>query len=234
MILKKNSINEILSNPLLLLIVGGILTGLLIPYITTQWQNHEKELDIKTSLVSKISEYTTRMLMAIQFVEVSQSPGENSSLTQEQYDNEYRDWKINSDIMQSQISAYFPNIDASKQWKKFSNAVEFLYALSGVHSEESRIDFLQKIQTNLSNDINLTTWNVLKNHISPMNNTQEKIYEENWGLLKDMIVEEKEKIIQNILDAKIDLSPFFDFTPFSLNPNRVATSFCDLSCTVHL
>jgi len=206
MIFKKNSVKEILSNQFLLLIVGGILTGLLIPFITTQWQNHEKELEIKTSLVSKISEYTTRMLMAIQFVEVSQSGGRNSSLTQEEYDNEYRDWKINSDIIQSQINAYFPNIDVGKDWKKFSNAVEYFYALSGVRPEELRIDFLQKIQTNLSNDINLTTWNILKNQIYPNNSTKEIIYwQENWGLFKDQIIEEKEDIVQKILDAKINL-----------------------------
>lgn len=205
MTFKKNSVKEILSNPLLLLIVGGLVTGLLIPYITTQWQNHEKELEIKTNLVTKISEYATRMLMAIQFVEVSQSQGINSSLTNEEYDNEYRDWKINSDIMQSQINAYFPNIDASNHWKKFSNAVEYLYALSGVHSQDSRNDFLQKIQTNLSNDINLTTWNILKNQASRMNTTQEiKYWQENWGLLKDQIIEEKEDIIQKILNAKIN------------------------------
>ena len=140
MIFKKDSFKEILSNQFLLLIVGGILTGLLIPYITTQWQNHEKELEIKTSLVSKISEYVTRMLMAIQFVEVSQSRGINSSLTNEEYDNEYRDWKINSDIIQSQINAYFPNIDLGKDWKKFSNAVEYFYALSGTGPEDLRTD----------------------------------------------------------------------------------------------
>ena len=206
MIFKKNSFKEILSNQFLLLIVGGILTGLLIPYITTQWQNHEKELEIKTSLVSKISEYVTRMLMAIQFVEVSQSRGINSSLTNEEYDNEYRDWKINSDIIQSQINAYFPSIDIDKNWKKFSNAVENFYALSGTVSEDLRTDFLQKIKTNLSNDINLTTWNILKNRISPSNNTKEIIYwEENWGLLKDQINEEKDNIIQKILNTKINL-----------------------------
>jgi hypothetical protein len=206
MIFKKNSFKEILSNQFLLLIVGGILTGLLIPYITTQWQNHEKELEIKTSLVSKISEYVTRMLMAIQFVEVSQSRGINSSLTNEEYDNEYRDWKINSDIIQSQINAYFPSIDIDKNWKKFSNAVENFYALSGTVSEDLRTDFLQKIETNLSNDINLTTWNILKNRISPSNDTKEIIYwEENWGLLKDQINEEKENIIQKILNTKINL-----------------------------
>ena len=202
----KDSFKEILSNQFLLLIVGGILTGLLIPYITTQWQNHEKELEIKTSLVSKISEYVTRMLMAIQFVEVSQSRGINSSLTNEEYDNEYRDWKINSDIIQSQINAYFPNIDLGKDWKKFSNAVEYFYALSGTGPEDLRTDLLQKIQTNLSNDINLTSWNILKNKIYPLNSTKEIIYwQENWGLLKDQIIEEKEVIIQKILNTKINL-----------------------------
>jgi hypothetical protein len=206
MIFKKDSFKEIISNQFLLLIVGGILTGLLIPYITTQWQNHEKELEIKTSLVSKISEYVTRMLMAIQFVEVSQSRGINSSLTNEEYDNEYRDWKINSDIIQSQINAYFPNIDLGKDWKKFSNAVEYFYALSGTGPEDLRTDLLQKIQTNLSNDINLTSWNILKNKIYPLNSTKEIIYwQENWGLLKDQIIEEKEVIIQKILNTKINL-----------------------------
>ena len=206
MIFKENSVKEILSNPFLLLIVGGILTGLLIPFITTQWQNHEKELEIKTSLVSKISEYATRMLMAIQFVEVSQSRGTNSSLTNEEYDNEYRDWKINSDILQSQISAYFPSTNIDKNWKKFSNAVENFYALSGMGREDSRINFLQKIQTNLSNDVNLTTWNILKNRISPSNNTKQIInWEENWGLLKDQINKEKENIIREILNTKINL-----------------------------
>ena len=206
MIFKKDSFKEILSNQFLLLIVGGILTGLLIPYITTQWQNHEKELEIKTSLVSKISEYVTRMLMAIQFVEVSQSRGINSSLTNEEYDNEYRDWKVNSDIIQSQITAYFPNIDLGKDWKKFSNAVEYFYALSGTGPEDLRTDLLQKIQTNLSNDINLTSWNILKNKIYPLNSTKEIIYwQENWGLLKDQIIEEKEVIIQKILNTKINL-----------------------------
>ena len=144
--------------------------------------------------------------MAIQFVEVSQSQGINSSLTNEEYDNEYRDWKVNSDIIQSQITAYFPNIDLGKDWKKFSNAVEYFYALSGTGPQDLRIDLLQKIQKNLSNAINLTSWNKLKNKISPLNKAGEIIYwQENWGLLKDQIIEEKENIIQKILNTKINL-----------------------------
>lgn len=206
MFFNKNSFKEILSNQFLLLIVGAILTGLLIPWITTQWQNHEKELEIKTSLVSKISEYATRMIMAIQFVDISNSQGINSSLTNKEYDNEYRDWKINSDIIQSQISAYFPDTNIDKNWKKFSNAVENLYGLSGTGPEGYRINFLQKIQTNLHNDINLTTWNILKNRIYSYNDTIERInWQESWGLLTDQINKEKESIIREILHTKINL-----------------------------
>ena len=206
MFFNKNSFKEILSNQFLLLIVGAILTGLLIPWITTQWQNHEKELEIKTSLVSKISEYATRMIMAIQFVDISNSQGINSSLTNKEYDNEYRDWKINSDIIQSQISAYFPDTNIDKNWKKFSNAVENLYGLSGTGPEGYRINFLQKIQTNLHNDINLTTLNILKNRIYSYNDTKERInWQESWGLLTDQINKEKESIIREILHTKINL-----------------------------
>ncbi|MGB9167957.1 MAG: hypothetical protein WCB31_03410 [Nitrososphaeraceae archaeon] len=45
-----------------------------------------------------------------------------------------------------------------------------------------------------------------KNRISPSNDTKEIIYwEENWGLLKDQINEEKENIIEKILNTKINL-----------------------------
>jgi hypothetical protein len=206
MIFRRDSIKEILSNQFFLLIIGGILTGLLVPYITTQWQNHEKELEIKTNLVSEISESVTRMLMAIQFVEVSQSRGINNSLKNEEYDNEYRDWKINSDVIQSQINAYFPSIDIDENWKKFSNAVEDLYALSGTSREDLRINLMQKIQYHLSKEINLTTWNILKNRTYNINNTTEVIYyQENWEVLKEQIIEEKENIIQRILNTKINL-----------------------------
>ena len=44
-----------LSSPFLTLLIGAIISGLLIPYITTTWQNHAKALEIKTGekVVSK-------------------------------------------------------------------------------------------------------------------------------------------------------------------------------------
>jgi hypothetical protein len=57
----------LLVHPLLLLIVGALLSSWLIPSITQRWQNHQKELEIKTNLASQISESVTGITMAVQF-----------------------------------------------------------------------------------------------------------------------------------------------------------------------
>jgi hypothetical protein len=63
----KRAVESYLSNPLLLLVVGAAISGLLVPYITSQWQNHEKELELKTTLVARLSEAVSKILTAAQF-----------------------------------------------------------------------------------------------------------------------------------------------------------------------
>jgi hypothetical protein len=61
-------IREILAHPLVLLIVGAWLSGLLIPHFTQGWQDREKALEIRTGLVSAMSEDATKMMTTIQEV----------------------------------------------------------------------------------------------------------------------------------------------------------------------
>jgi hypothetical protein len=51
---ERKTIWDKISNPLVLLIVGAVISGILVPYITRQWQDHQKELELKTELVSRI------------------------------------------------------------------------------------------------------------------------------------------------------------------------------------
>ena len=64
MTVENRKLKNILSNPLLLLVVGGIISGLLFPYITSQWQNHQKELEIKTDLLRRLSESFAALAIA--------------------------------------------------------------------------------------------------------------------------------------------------------------------------
>jgi hypothetical protein len=63
-------VEEIVSHPFFLLLVGALISGLLIPYFTRRWQNHQKELEIKTNLVGRISESIMSMIMTNQFIEI--------------------------------------------------------------------------------------------------------------------------------------------------------------------
>jgi hypothetical protein len=47
-----------LRHPLLAVVVGGAISAFLAPYIAEHLQNYQKELEVKTDLVSRMSEAT--------------------------------------------------------------------------------------------------------------------------------------------------------------------------------
>jgi hypothetical protein len=77
-----NTTWEKLSNPLLLLIIGAVISGILIPYFTRQWQDHQKDLELKTDLVSGISKAIVDLMLAAQLIETKTSP----IITNQSYD----------------------------------------------------------------------------------------------------------------------------------------------------
>jgi len=42
--------------PLILLLIGAGVSGVLVAWLTNRWQNHRKELEIKVDIASKIAE----------------------------------------------------------------------------------------------------------------------------------------------------------------------------------
>ena len=188
-------IKEWLSNPLLLLVVGGAISGLLIPYITTQWQNHEKELEIKTDLVGRISETVMSMIMAVQFAEMS-GPTQQS---QEEYNKIFREWEISNAVTGSQIRAYFPANKLGQDWDKLSKLVTDVYALSGIPVSDTRVKHVEKIKGYFSNDMDNVDFSQLAKTAGG-----EK-YLSQWFILKDEIIKKKDTLVGSILESHINL-----------------------------
>src|SRR5829696_1273222 len=86
--------DPLLRHPLVTLLVGAALTGLVVPRITRQWQLRQKRLEVKTALVAELSELVMRFLMAVQFVHVRAA-----SFSQESFDSAYRDWEVGSAVL---------------------------------------------------------------------------------------------------------------------------------------
>ena len=164
--------------PFLLLIATAIISHYLIPKITRRWQDHQKELELKTGFVSEISESVLGIVMAVQFAE-----GGAKSQTQEQFDEAYRDWEIKKAIIGSKIRGYFPQTTLGPDWDDFADIVSEVYALSGTTDEEfrnNRLEKLRKLEINIQD--NYLDMHTIISKIFLISNIQ--LYIE-YGLLPD-------------------------------------------------
>jgi len=85
-----------LAHPLLLLIIGALISALIVPWLTQRWQNHQKKLELKSDLVSQISESVVNMVMAVLYAVLGAK-----SLTPEKYDEAFHDWQTRQAVIGS-------------------------------------------------------------------------------------------------------------------------------------
>lgn len=163
------NIKNFLSSQLGLLILGALISSLIVPWFFQVWQDYQKELEIKTDLVGKISEAVTRIVMSTQFVLLANNYNEIQTVEQHnellnELNDEYREWEISSAVIGSQLQAYFPHTDLSNEWGSlkvssgsFSENVTDFYRLAASVSVNSTtdIDFFDDRQNLLQQKDNL-------------------------------------------------------------------------------
>jgi hypothetical protein len=171
------------EHPLVILLAGAVLTGVVFPYLTRRWQNHQKELEIKVGLVSDMSQATMEFVMAIQLAHLG-----STTQTGGQFDKEYRTWEVKSAVIGTQLQAYYRN-RIPAEWTRFSELVESFYALEGVPRAE-KAAHQERLRTRLMEALRN------RRRVSP-----------DWGDLKNAILEWKSELIQGVLRSRISLRP---------------------------
>jgi hypothetical protein len=197
----KRAVETYLSNPLLLLVVGAALSGLLIPYITAQWQNHEKELELKTDLVTRISEAVSRVLTTAQFAAANRTG-------QSEYLQAYYEWESAQSAIGSYIRAYFSNSYIGEEWDKYANITTSFVRLAAINPLQEKQQLVDQVQKYFSSCPNTTDWDALVNTDNLF--FYDENYRSNWFRVKDQVISAKNNIIQNIMDT-----PIFTWNPFS-------------------
>lgn len=129
-----------LAHPLSLLIVGAAVSSLVVPALTRGWQDHQKELEVKTNLVSEIAEAATRFFVAVQFAELRAA-----SQRHEDFDAAYRDWEVKSAVIASKLRAYFPGRVVEVDWEAYTAFAARLYTLATATGKEKELD-LERLQ----------------------------------------------------------------------------------------
>jgi hypothetical protein len=181
------SIKDFFSSTLGLFILGVLITSLLIPWFFQVWQDYQKELEIKSDLVGRISESVTRIIMSTQSF-LLQGAGltwEQRNKLLEELNNDYREWEITSSVIDSQLKAYFPHTSLSSDWGS-------LKAVNPLKINESRSPLAPSFSNNVS------MFYTKANSVVPNGPRVD------FGDDRQKLLEQRDKIIQHILDSKIN------------------------------
>lgn len=117
-----------LSHPLLLLLVGAVISSFLIPDITRRWQDHQKELELKTALVSQITDATTSTLTEAELLATGAETKDQGQLSA-RVRSVYQDWMIKGAAIRAELEAYFPGTLLSRDWFYYYGLVHDYYLL---------------------------------------------------------------------------------------------------------
>lgn len=184
--------DTLLRHPFILLVTGAMLSGLIIPLITRSWQNRQKSLEIKTGLVSEISETVMEFFMSIQFVHIRKEIRGNPPIAvtpqeQAEFDQAYKAWEVRSAVIGTKLQAYFPESNISKKWTAFSDVLTRFYALEGIAEPQ-----LPGSMSSLANQISATLSYALPESATYLQ-------------LREAILQSKADIISAVLQTTISL-----------------------------
>jgi hypothetical protein len=126
--------------PLLAVLLTAALSGYVVPRITRRWQDHQKELEIKTWLVEAVNDEVLQFVLAMQFAERNAS-------TQEAFNEAYRRWEIQRAVLTGKLRVYFGDPTIAREFESFSEAVTDFYALAGISRPEYRSRQIEKLKS---------------------------------------------------------------------------------------
>src|SRR6266487_2291051 len=99
------SIEDVSLNPLVAVIVGAILSGILIPLFMRRWQNYQAQLELKRDLVEKISNAVTMLMTKLEFIERSKEKLDIDK--RKELEKAELEWHKKCSSVGSHIQAYF-------------------------------------------------------------------------------------------------------------------------------
>jgi len=209
---KKDKPFEFFQHPLVILLVGAVISGVLIPFFTRSWQNHQKSLDIKNDLVTEISKTVTTMMINVQYFleNMKKMSKEEEQKIQQKYNNDYKNWSIAEEIISSRLEAYFPTQNIIQQWKEYTEIINNIYTLSTTDEKSKRPQKINEIKQYLNaqaseTTINQINWDMLEDRKKYINEKGEftNEYLDNWWKLKKLILNAENSIIQDVIKKPI-------------------------------
>ena len=120
-----------LRHPLVIAVLAGAFSALLIPQITREWQDRQREQDLKQSLLEEISTSSTaavRQAISLASGHARAAGGAEGEDAGDIYHAVRNSWLIRRASARSRIVVYFPNLYAC--WYSYERAVSDYLSLA--------------------------------------------------------------------------------------------------------
>ena len=124
-------IGPVLKHPLVIAVLVGAFSALLIPQITQQWQDRQKEQDLKQSLLEQISTSSTtavRQGVSLAMGQTRAAGGEDGETSDKTYAVLRNSWLVRRASARSRVIVYFPGLYDC--WYSYERAVADFLSLS--------------------------------------------------------------------------------------------------------
>ena len=202
---------------LLFTLFGAAISAWLIPAFTRQWQDRQKEREIKVALVSDIGDSTSDALVTSQYVANRAFPGGNG---QAEYNRFSLDWARRSAQIEAKLRAYFPDNSLVDDWHDYSIVLQNdFYLLTGGAGKAQAVGTVRQYVESLTGPSQVTASVNWKRLRSLNFNDQRAVGD--YVLVSDVLLDGKERLIRAILNANAEGfsttgSDFIDdLTPFT-------------------
>lgn len=191
--------------PLILLLVGAGVSGVLVSWLTNRWQDRRKELEIKVDIASKMAEAVGYYIANALILTYRQ----NFTVADEDaYYESMRKWYIDVNIISSKLDTYFPQTDIRNRWEGY-------YDVLVAFNEATRYYFYESPSEEQKNDLKLQLENIRKYfkennmHIDQKNNkdlhwwnrltTEMRYNDDLWTKVANQVYAQSNKIIKDVL-----------------------------------
>jgi hypothetical protein len=183
-----------------------LVTAWLIPALTRQFQDRQKERELKVTLVSQMSKSVADALVTAQFVA---SPALDAGGRQREYNRLALEWGKSSAEIESTLEAYFPESDVGERWREYSDVVRSTFYLVTSDVSPRKEEALARVQSYVSPTDTPVDWDLFLPTIDYRSQTAL----ENYYDLNVEVMDEKAELVADVLEANAEgfSTTFADF-----------------------
>lgn len=134
-----------LEHPLVILVVGAIITSFLFPYLTRGWQDHQRGLELKASLIDQINASMEGALAELGSVELRdeyRALSKNAMALDTLHNlfiQQFHNWNVQAETILSELDAYFSSYqNVRRDWQELSRAIGNLWYLAFLRDTKAR------------------------------------------------------------------------------------------------